>query len=311
MNIGSTFAISGKFEVEALSTVVFQPSPVTARSYEEVDQNVDMVLEWMEKAASGYPGYDLFIAPEFVFQGIGPYYLNVLLDLDGPEIGRVKAKCAELDVWGIFHAVLREHQGKKICNVAFMINNEGEVVHTYRKMNPYVPTDGTCPGTSCPVTPGPKGSKIGIITCADGDYPEAWREAAYNGANIIVRVTHYPSPWDKAWEITNKAGAYCNQVYVVGAGCVDINYGSCNIGRSMILNPDGTIITEAPAGIPWLIKADLYPQIIDHMHKEMVMNNFLWSFDKRGASYPEEAGVGRPLSDYNAYRQAREKREQP
>ena len=38
-----------------------------------------------------------------------------------------------------------------------MINDEGEVVHQYCKMNPWIPTERHYPGWECPVTPGPKG----------------------------------------------------------------------------------------------------------------------------------------------------------
>lgn len=302
MNIGSTHAISGKFEVQALSTVVLQLAPIAARNMDEVQKNIDVILEWMDKASNAFPGFDLIVAPEFSTQGVGPYSGGTLVDLDGPEVKQYCDKCAELSVWGIFHASVKECQGKKNCNISFMVNDNGEIVHTYRKTNPFIPGDNSCPGVECPVTEGPKGSKIAIITCADGDYPEMWREATYNGANIIVRPTHYPAPWDTGWELTNRAGAYCNQIYVVGSGCVCTNYGASTIGRSMIVNPDGNIITEAPIGIPYMIKADLYPQIIDHMRKEMVTNNFPWSFRHRGASNSETPGVGRPVTDYAAYR---------
>ena len=46
-----------------------------------------------------------------------------------------------------------------------------------------------------------------------------WREAAVQGANVIIRPTHYMDPWQNAWEITNKSGAYFNQIYVVAVNC--------------------------------------------------------------------------------------------
>ncbi len=115
--------------------------------------------------------------------------------------------------------------------------------------------------------------RLATIICADGDYPEIWREAADDGANVIIRVSHYMAPWDKAWEITNKAMAYTTQCYVVGANSVGIDECYSYFGRSMILNPDGTILTEAPMGLPWLIKADLYPSIVSR-NEQRVTSNF-------------------------------------
>jgi len=45
MNIGSTHAISGKFEVEAMSTVCIQVPPISAQTMEDVNKNVD-TLKW-------------------------------------------------------------------------------------------------------------------------------------------------------------------------------------------------------------------------------------------------------------------------
>ena len=193
-------------------------------------------------------------------------------------------------MWGVFNPIFKEFEGRKNCNTAIIINNEGEIVHTYVKMNPWTPGEATCPGWKCPTTPGPKGSRLATIICADGDYPEIWREAADDGANVIIRVSHYMAPWDKAWEITNKAMAYTTQCYVVGAtpwASTCYSY----FGRSMILNPDGTILTEAPMGLPWLIKADLYPSIVSRQPRAARNQQFQWTYKHRGASYPEVAGA--------------------
>ena len=44
-----------------------------------------------------------------------------------------------------------------------------------------------------------------------------WREAAVQGANVIIRLD--PLHGSAEWEITNKSGAYFNQVYVVAVNC--------------------------------------------------------------------------------------------
>lgn len=301
MNIGSTHAMSGKFECEALSVVCCQVAPRSAATWEDVDWNVDQILDYMDKASGGFPGFDLFISPECGLHGFGPKWSGLLLDLDGPQIARLKAKCAELKVWGIFNPLIKSIDGKEACNTAIMINDQGEIVHEYIKTNPWIPGEPTHPGWKVPVTPGPKGSRIATIICADGDYPEIWRACAVNGASVIVRVSHYMAPWDKAWEITNKAGAYCNQVYVCTSNSVGVDEAYSYFGRSMILNPDGTIITEAPMGLPWLIKADIYPAIVDQIHKKAVTSNFLYSYNHRGSGHPQTGGLGGGCDIYTAY----------
>lgn len=300
--IGSTHAINGKFECEALSVVVYQHKPISCQTMDEVNKNVDTLIDFMDKASMGFPGLDIFVSPECGLQGFGPLWKEVLVDMDGPEIQRLKDKCAELKIWGVFNPLIRELEGHKACNTAIIINDKGEIVHRYVKNNPWIPGEPTYPGWDCPVIDGPKGSKLATIICADGDYPEIWREAAVNGANVIIRIAHYMAPWDKAWEITNKAGAYFNQVYVVSANSVGIDEAYSYFGRSMILNPDGDIITEAPVGLPYMIKADIYPAIVDQLHKKAVTSNFLYSYNHRGSGHPDLNGLGSDLSSSNAYK---------
>jgi len=302
MNIGSTHAISGKFEVEAMSTICIQAPLISAQTMEDVNKNVDQMIEWMDRAVFGFPGVDLFVSMESSIQGFSPIWDKVLVDLDGPEIQRLKDKCKDLGVYGVFNPLVREICGKKGCNTAIIINDQGEIIHEYVKMNPWIPGEPTHPGWDCKVVDGPKGSKLATIICADGDYPEVWREAACNGANVIIRVANYMTPYDRAWELTNKAGAYFNQVYVVAANSVGMDQAYSYLGRSMIVNPDGTVICEAPLGVPGMIKADLYPQIIDQIRKEAVTNNFVWTYKNRGASHPDFAGAGDTLDKYTAYK---------
>lgn len=301
MNIGSTHAISGKFEVEALSVVAVQLAPISAQTMDDVNRNVDQIIEWMDRASAGFPGLDLFVCPECALNGFGPIWPETCVDLDGPEIKRLKDKCKELKIYGVFNPLVKQVEDKKGCNTAIIISDKGEIILTYVKTNPWIPGESSYPGWQCPVVEGPKGSRLAVIICADGDYPEIWREAAVNGANVIIRVSHYMAPWDNAWEITNKAGAYCNQVYVVGSNSVGIDEAYAYIGRSMILNPDGTIICEAPLGLPWMIKADIYPQIIDKMREEGVTSNFTWTYNNRGAAHPDFAGNGASTELYKAY----------
>ncbi len=304
MNIGNLFALNGKIETEALSIVGVQLTPIGAQSATELAENVDAVLEYMNLAVSAFPGVDVVVFPEACFQGFAPvHFEEAILSWESSHWERIRRRCADLSIWGVFDALIWADSGRCYENTAIVVNDVGEIVHRYVKMNPWIPFENSRPGKSCPVCRGPKGSRLGVIICADGDYPEIWREAAYNGANVIIRPTHYMDPWYNAWEITNRAGAYFNQVYVVGVNTVGLakNEARSCFGRSMILGPDGNIITEIVHGGAGLLKADLYPGIIDKMREQAVHSSPLFSFDHRGASCPDFDGVGDPKMRYKAY----------
>ena len=111
-------------------------------------------------------------------------------------------------------------------------------------------------------------------------------------------------PWAQAWEITNRAGAYFNQVYVVGVNCCGLvrNESRSCFGNSMILNPDGTVITQLGPN-PGILKADLYPGIIDRIHEQAVHSAPMYSFRHRGGSCPDLEGAGAERLGYEAYRE--------
>ena len=138
------YAMSGEFTVQAMSTVVLQIAPVTAKDMADVNANIDQICDWMERAVGGFPGVDLIVTPEFGCQGIGPDWKNVLLDLDSPEVGRLLAKCKELNVWGVFSVLVKEYGGHKARNMAILVNNQGEIALKYCKMNQFVPVDWSC-----------------------------------------------------------------------------------------------------------------------------------------------------------------------
>ena len=304
MNIGNLFALNGKIITEALSVACVQFAPIGAQTKDELNKNVEQVLEYLNMAVSAFPGVDLVVFPEACFQGFPPAdYQDAIMTDDSPQLQRVYERCRQLSVWGVFCVLLWAESRRCYVNTALVVNSHGEVVHRYVKMNPWIPFENSYPGTECTICDGPKGSKLGVIICADGDYPEIWREAAYRGANVIIRPTHYMDPWYQAWEITNRAGAYFNQVYVVGVNCSGLakNEARSCFGRSMIVGPDGNIITEASNGCVGLIKADLYPGIIDQMRKQAVHSNPMFSFNHRGASCPDLDGEGDMRMPYRAY----------
>lgn len=302
MYIGSTHSIGSDISTKALTVVMSQLQPKNCKNKEDIQHNILQLINQMETAACGYPGYDIFVSPEFSVQGIDlAHWKDVALEINDKEVQQLKEKCKELKVWGVFGLFLKNRESTDYTpeNVAITIDDKGEIVNIYSKMNPWLPNEQSYPGDACQVFKGPKGSRIATIICADGDYSEIWREAAHNGANVIIRIAHYMSPWERAWELTNTASAYFNQCYVVAVNCVGTDNAYSYFGKSMAVGPDGDIIIECPMGIPYITKVDVYPGFIDSIRKNNATSNLMYSYEHRGASCKEFHGKGKCLGDYS------------
>lgn len=179
MNIGNLFALNGKIVTEALSVCCVQFAPVGAQTVQELDENTQTMLDYLDMAVSAFPGVDLVVFPEACFQGFAPVNFDeALMTEQSEQLARVRERCKKLSVWSVVDPLIRSSSGKCFENTAMVIDDRGEIVHRYVKMNPWIPFENAVPGKECTVCKGPKGSRLGIIICADGDYPEIWREAA-------------------------------------------------------------------------------------------------------------------------------------
>jgi predicted amidohydrolase len=162
-----------------------------------------------------------------------------------------------------------------------LINSDGEVAMKYRKMMPWCPKEPWTPGETMNVCKGPKGSKIAMMLCSDMDYPETSREAAWKGANVILRPAKYMYPWDHIWDITNQVRAYENMCYVVSVNHTGADNSYSYFGRSMVTDYDGNILCKMGDN-EGMTKVDILPKEVEAIRRDRISNNYLYGLKHRG-----------------------------
>jgi predicted amidohydrolase len=156
----------------------------------------------------------------------------------------------------------------EVYNSAVLIDPEGEIVGKYSK-NHLFPTERIAGGGW--TTPGSKVevfdtelAKIGITICYEGDFPELSRLLAVKGAEVIIRPSALLRSYD-IWEMTNKARAYDNHVYMIGVNCIGPDAAdNYYFGHSMIISPIAQKLALG-RGTEEIISAKLDPEPLKYV----------------------------------------------
>jgi predicted amidohydrolase len=149
-----------------------------------------------------------------------------------------------------------------VFNTTCLVGPEG-ILYKYRKVNPWIPYEvhaspHDLPGYDAPLFPvadTPIG-RLGAAICYDWLFPEAIRQLAANGAEVLIRVSAYMDPWGATdpmdwWTIVNRCRALENMAYVVATnqGASLKRYPPYSWpGGSQVVDFDGRLLAQASPG---------------------------------------------------------------
>lgn len=240
------------------------PGPLTVAS---IEANVAKAIDFVERCVAS-TGAEFVVLPETVTTGFTPGLSpEALWDLIDGVPGRLTAPFSDLAARLGIHLVHatyeRGERRGEIFNSSILISPDGTILSRYRKTHPFCTEllsrgGWVVPGDQVAVVDTALG-KIGMIICFDGDYPELSRIQALLGAEIIARPSALLRSAD-IWELTNRARAYDNHVFVIGANAVGADpAGVLFFGNSMIVTPIAEVIARAATHEGW-VSARLDPE---------------------------------------------------
>ena len=221
------------------------------------------VCDMVAKARRNNGAMDLVVFPEYSLHGLSMDTSEAIMcRLDGPEVAAFKQACIANKIWGCF-SIMEFNPAGNPYNSGLIIDDTGDIKLYYRKLHPWVPVEAWEPGNlGIPVCTGPRGARLALIICHDGMFPEMAREAAYKGAEIIIRTAGYTAPIRHAWRITNQANAFCNLAQTASV-CMCGSDGSFDsMGEGMFCNFDGTVMVEGSGRPDEIITCELRPDLV-------------------------------------------------
>ena len=250
----------------------------------DLAEQTQKIVEMVGKARRNMATMDLVVFPEYALHGLSmDTNPEIMCSIDGPEVAALKQACVDNEIWGCF-SVMENNPGGNPYNSGIIVDDRGNLKLYYRKLHPWVPVEPWEPGDlGIPVIEGPKGTKLALVICHDGMFPEVAREAAYQGAEIMLRTAGYTAPIRDSWKFTNQSNAFCNLMITANV-CMSGTDGTFDsMGEGMIVNFDGTILAHGSNGrTDEIITAEVRPDLLREARANWGVENNTYQLGHRG-----------------------------
>jgi deaminated glutathione amidase len=168
---------------------------------------------------------------------------------------------------------------EKLSNTCVVVDREGDVAAVYRKIHlfdvevggqVYRESEAEEPGDEAVVAHAVDGWPVGLTVCYDLRFPELFRALTFAGARLLTVPAHFTLHTGRDhWEVLLRARAVENQTFVAAAAQVGETLpGRPSYGRSLIVDPWGTVLAQAPDE-PGVVVADLSAARLDEVRRRL------------------------------------------
>ena len=229
---------------------------VQMSSTPDKEENRNTADALIREAASA--GAELVALPElWSCHGLDEVYRENAEPIPGPTAEFMGDLARQLGIYLLGGSMLEGDPGaERLSNTSTFFDPSGEMTAVYRKIHlfdvkvsdkEYLESANIAPGNDI-VTAKAGGATLGLSVCYDVRFPELYRLLALRGAEILAVPAAFTLQTGKDhWEILLRARAVENQAFVVAPAQWGRKAdGRWTYGRSMIVDPWGTVLATSP-----------------------------------------------------------------
>src|ERR687893_2548883 len=269
---------------------------IQMNSQDDKQANIETALDLIERAAA--TGARLIALPE-VWPYLGPDEVNrdQAETIPGPITELLAQRARRYGIYIHGGSIYETRPGDPgMYNTTVVIDPTGEIIARYSKIHMYdVVLDGVAKyQESASITPGDEiaiteidGVAVGLTICYDLRFPELFRILALNGAQAIMLPAAFTLTTGKDhWEPLIRARAIENELYMIAPAQWGTHPpGKWCYGRSMVVDPWGTVVSTASDGV------GIATAIIEPSRVEAVRRQIPSLANRRPGAYmwPEES----------------------
>jgi deaminated glutathione amidase len=220
-------------------------------------ENLEKTERLVAEAAAG--GADVVLLPEKwnAIGGVETLHEAAETIETGESVEAMRGWAARHGITLVGGSITERREGReKLSNTSLVFDPDGELVALYRKIHlfdvdvgghRYRESEAEEPGEE-PVVARLEGWPIGLTVCYDLRFPELYRILALEGAELVTVPAHFTLYTGKDhWHVLLRARAIENQNYIAAAAQIGETIpGKLSYGRSLIADPWGTVVAQAP-----------------------------------------------------------------
>jgi predicted amidohydrolase len=225
----------------------------------DVDANIAAATALADEAAGG--GARLVALPEYLqYRGADDGFRASARPIPGPHTEPFAEVARRRGAWILVGSTAEPSTDPaRPFNSSALIAPDGSVAAVYRKLHLFdvAVDDGPRDTESARVTAGSElvtaevdGVTVGLTICYDLRFPELYRSLALAGAQVLAVPSNFTERTGRDhWEVLLRARAIENGAYVLAPAQIGGPSGQPAYGRSMIVDPWGTIVAQAPDAV--------------------------------------------------------------